>query len=449
MALSLLAVTVAHLGVGLGNFDIPARVAYYAFPLVAVCAIYLRGGYRRPLRPVFLDQLGPLLGALAVAALLLLLAMLVLEPGTRAGPLVVKVWLLGMASVLLLHAGATVAQRAGRRRGLVAQRALIVGAGLVGSHIARRLMERPEYGLQPIGFLDAQAAPPSIVPGRRLPILGHPDDLLDVVRQTGADHVILAFSTESDRRLLPVVRTCLAANLSLSLVPRFFDAVSDRVELQHVGGLPLYAMRAVNPAGWQFAVKHSLDRVGAALALLLLAPAMLAVAAAVRVTSPGPILFRQRRVGRDGCVFELLKFRTMRVADDHAPGFRPGTGAAPGGVEGIDRRTPIGRWLRRTSVDELPQLINVLRGEMSLIGPRPERPEFVELFHRDIERYGERHRVRAGITGWAQVHGFRGQTSIADRAEWDNFYIENWSLVLDFKIALLSLWTPFRRIPEP
>jgi lipopolysaccharide/colanic/teichoic acid biosynthesis glycosyltransferase len=159
----------------------------------------------------------------------------------------------------------------------------------------------------------------------------------------------------------------------------------------------------------------------------------------VRLSSPGPIFFRQPRVGRDGRVFDCLKFRTMREPTDSFADFKLKDGAAPGGVEGADRRTTIGRFLRSTSLDELPQLINVLKGEMSLVGPRPERPVFVELFDMQIRRYGERHRVRAGMTGWAQVHGLRGQTSIADRVEWDNYYIENWSLALDLKILLMTL----------
>ncbi len=189
----------------------------------------------------------------------------------------------------------------------------------------------------------------------------------------------------------------------------------------------------------------------------MLSPVIALAALAVRASSPGPVLFRQRRVGRDGTEFALYKFRSMRF--DSLPAAQPmGTmvGAAdvegllpldtaPGGVEdGEDRRTLVGRILRRTSIDELPQLFNVLRGEMSLIGPRPERPEFVELFGRDIARYGDRHRVKSGITGWAQVHGLRGQTSLAERVEWDNYYIAHWSLALDFKIALLTLIALFR-----
>ena len=174
----------------------------------------------------------------------------------------------------------------------------------------------------------------------------------------------------------------------------------------------------------------------ALLALIALSPVLLSLALALRVTSPGPVIFRQRRVGRDGAVFELLKFRTMLTASDDR--FTPQAGAAPGGIEGADRRTRIGRWLRASSLDELPQLVNVLKGEMSLIGPRPERPEFAEQFAREIADYDDRHRVRSGITGWAQANGLRGQTSIADRVELDNYYINNWSPELELRTLALT-----------
>jgi lipopolysaccharide/colanic/teichoic acid biosynthesis glycosyltransferase len=207
--------------------------------------------------------------------------------------------------------------------------------------------------------------------------------------------------------------------------------------------------------GVQLAVKYSSDRAAALLFLFLLLPVIIAVAVAVRLSSRGPVLFRQRRVGRDGNAFDLYKFRSMRVEsgrpdsereeDERMPlEFLIVGDIAPGGVEGSDRRTLVGRFLHRTSLDELPQLLNVLRGEMSLIGPRPERPEFVELFSRDIVRYDDRHRGKPGITGWAQVHGLRGQTSLAERVEWDNYYIANWSLGLDLRILMLTFVALFR-----
>jgi lipopolysaccharide/colanic/teichoic acid biosynthesis glycosyltransferase len=184
-------------------------------------------------------------------------------------------------------------------------------------------------------------------------------------------------------------------------------------------------------------LKHTADRVVAALLLLAVGLLLLVIALLVKLTSSGPILFRQRRVGLGGHEFDVLKFRTMRVSDTSE--FVPATGMAPGGVEGADRRTAIGRYLRATSLDELPQLINVLRGDMSLVGPRPERPEFVALFAREIHRYTDRHRVKPGLTGWAQVNGLRGQTPIATRVEFDNHYIENWSLRFDLRVLLLTL----------
>jgi lipopolysaccharide/colanic/teichoic acid biosynthesis glycosyltransferase len=194
----------------------------------------------------------------------------------------------------------------------------------------------------------------------------------------------------------------------------------------------------VTKSGWQFTLKRAADRAVAVLALLFLAPLLLAIALGVRLSSVGPVIFRQRRVSAGGETFVLFKFRTM-VQDVGVAGFTLARGTAPGGIEGEDRRTAVGRWLRAISLDELPQLVNVLRGEMSLIGPRPERPEFVELFAKQVPRYAERHRVKSGITGWAQANGLRGQTSIADRVALDNYYIENWSLGLDLRIVALTI----------
>jgi exopolysaccharide biosynthesis polyprenyl glycosylphosphotransferase len=238
------------------------------------------------------------------------------------------------------------------------------------------------------------------------------------------------------------VQRCQELGLEVSVVPRLFENVNDRQWVEHVGGLPLCGLRQTDPKSWQFAAKHALDRTIAGLLLAVGAPLLVALGLLVRLSSPGPVLFRQRRVGRDGQVFDILKLRTMRVADhrpsDELAARLQAQGAAPGGVEGDDRRTAIGTFLRRTSLDELPQLLNVLRGEMSLVGPRPERPEFVDLFGTSVRRYGDRHRVRSGMTGWAQVHGLRGQTSLSERVEWDNWYIQNWSLWLDLKILLMT-----------
>lgn len=189
--------------------------------------------------------------------------------------------------------------------------------------------------------------------------------------------------------------------------------------------------RVVSPS---FALGWSLALLG----IIVLAPLLVAIAAMIKASSPGPVLYRQRRVGWDGRTFEILKFRSMAPAPADEETYVPKDGEAPGGVEGLDRRTTVGRVLRRTSLDELPQLFNVLRGEMALVGPRPERPEFVELFVSQIDGYEDRHRVRAGITGWAQVHGLRGKTSIEARAAADRWYVENRSLWVDVKTLALT-----------
>jgi exopolysaccharide biosynthesis polyprenyl glycosylphosphotransferase len=243
---------------------------------------------------------------------------------------------------------------------------------------------------------------------------------------------------------LRLLKRCDQLGLATSLVPRLYEKSTEHVTVVPLGGVPLIARQSPSPRSWPFAVKHSLDRTAAALALLVLAPVMGALALGVWVSLGRPIFFRQARTGRDGRVFEMLKFRSMRPPEEHSGSADLPPGTAPGGVEGEDRRTRVGAFLRRTSIDELPQLWNVLKGEMSLVGPRPERPEYVDLFSGKIDRYGERHRVKAGITGWAQVHGLRGRTSLSDRVEWDNYYIENWSLWLDFKIMLLTLFAVVR-----
>ncbi|MFL5863909.1 MAG: exopolysaccharide biosynthesis polyprenyl glycosylphosphotransferase [Solirubrobacteraceae bacterium] len=366
--------------------------------------------------------------------------------GAHPVALAIRLWLftvvyLGGARMFLV-----ISRRWAIRRESLATPTLIVGAGTIGSHLVHRLASEPSYGLRPVGYLDADPLPhPQPRDGRTVPVLGTPDDLEKALATTGARHVILSFSSEPDHTLVATVRQCQALNVNVSLVPRLYETLNERATLDHVGGLPLLTLRTVDPKGWQFALKHALDRSVALLGLTVLSPLMALIALTVKLTSPGPVLFHQQRVGRDGRVFDVLKFRTMTVGRVAPPGepvespFELGDGLAPGGVEGQDRRTAAGRWLRDLSLDELPQLYNVLRGDMSLVGPRPERPEYVVRFARDVAGYEDRHRVKSGITGWAQVHGYRGQTSIADRVEWDNYYIQNWSISLDLRIIFMTI----------
>ncbi len=394
--------------------------------------------WRRPARwddGSLLDELRRLVVATSTAALVLI--------GTDAivsGPadvsLGLRIW---VCTVALLCTGRVSLHHLRGRLPLAGRPMLIVGAGRVGAELARHLRAEPQHGLCPVGFLEYRSEQPTGTTPLGLPLLGTPDELEATIARTGAECVAFAFPVSSDERLLPLIEQCEGLGLKTFVVPRLFEALGWRMGVRHVGVLPLGELAPVEPHDVRFAIKHVIDRVVAALLLVTLAPLMAAIAAGVKASSPGPVFFRQRRIGRDGREFTMLKYRTMREAPSRLAPFEPPGGCAPGGVECGDRRTPFGIVLRRASLDELPQLINVLCGQMSLVGPRPERPEYVRRFSAELRRYERRHRVKSGITGLAQVTGLRGQTSILERAEYDNFYVQNWSFWLDFKIAVRTV----------
>jgi exopolysaccharide biosynthesis polyprenyl glycosylphosphotransferase len=337
------------------------------------------------------------------------------------------------------------------------RRTLILGAGKIGNVTARRLLAQPDLGLQPVGFLDDD---PLDMPGETavLPVLGGPPDLDRIVTEHNIDHFIVGFSMASHQLMLGLVRRCWELGVSVALVPRLFEVAGDRPAVDRLGGLPLVSLAAPPSRSIGLALKSVIDRAVAAVTLLLLSPLLASVALAIRLSMGSPVMYCQHRVGRDGAHFVLWKFRTMvgtpeadgegnaewaQAAVASAGDVSSFGGHTPGGlrsrVPASNRCTPLGSFLRRTSIDELPQLWNVLRGDMSLIGPRPEMPHYVERFEEAIYRYSDRHRVKSGLTGWAQVHGLRGDTSLTDRVEWDNYYIENWSPWLDFKITLRTV----------
>lgn len=439
VAMAGVAVAVGVWWTGRGGDAAPLWIALLFIPTVLLL-ISLRGAYRRRLNTKFINEIGPFQATIAVAAVMWLTVM-VFAGVERPGNTMARIWI---CAALLMPLGrlllAVLRHRLGRDLHLMTP-TLIVGNGRVAHQIIERLENSPEYGLVPIGLLDDEApqSGDDAVPFSGVPYVGSTEDIEQAVRKTGAQSVVIAFSRSRDEMLTHVIHIAHRHGLRVWVVPRMFDVIGEKARIEHIGGLPLLALSYTNPNGWQFAVKHIFDRVAAGLGLLLISPLFLTLMLLVRVSSPGPIFFRQGRIGRDGKVFDCLKFRSMRPPRPSDADFELQLGAAPGGVEGVDRRTRIGKLMRATSMDELPQLINVIKGDMSLVGPRPERPEFVELFEMQIRRYGERHRVKAGVTGWAQVHGLRGQTSIADRAEWDNYYIENWSLALDLKILALTV----------
>ncbi len=437
-----------------------AQAPLLALPPLVMAMFFLRGLYRTRMRTLVLDGILPVLSAVSVAAMTVAMIGLFVNGDVPSQSDWIRAWLFALLAVGLGRVVLANAQRMARSRGLIGKPVLIMGAGVVGSQVARRLESHPEYGLVPIGFIDNDPRSTAEVGGRDVPVLGTLDEVDRIVERTHVDHLIVAFSSVADARVSRLVQHCQELGIEVSVVPRMFDTMNHRAGYETVGGLPLLSFSMVDPKGWQFAIKYAIDRLAAGALLILLSPLLAVIALVVRLNSPGPVLFRQRRVGRDGTVFDLYKFRSMRtmdrhfrisaasIGDDYADGREVVTtlarDIAPGGVEGADRRTLVGRILRRSSMDELPQLFNVFRGDMSLIGPRPERPEYVELFDQDVTRYGDRHRVKSGITGWAQVHGLRGQTSLAERIELDNYYIAHWSLGLDLKIVLLTAAALFR-----
>ena len=387
-----------------------------------------------------------LLRSITIGGLTATAGLLAVRSLTSSGPAAPDLLTAGIAttvSVLAVRTALQVAARRARRHGAGMVPTLIVGAGIIGRQLERRMQQHPELGFLPVGFLDDDPSPfGQLDAGGPAIVLGPTAALPEVVQRSGARHVVFSFTRAPDSEVLPLLRECQREGIDVSVMPRLFENVNGRVRVEQLAGLPLLALRQTNPRSWQFAVKHGSDRVVAALLLVLLSPLLLAVAALVRLSSPGPVLYRQERVGRDGRPFQLLKFRSMRTSEDDLDldlvERLEIAGLGPGGIEGEDRRTRVGRFLRRSGLDELPQLANVLRGEMSIVGPRPERPEFADRFGERLRRYDDRHLVRAGITGWAQVNGLRGQTSIAERIEWDNWYIQNWSLSLDLLALALT-----------
>jgi exopolysaccharide biosynthesis polyprenyl glycosylphosphotransferase len=424
----------------------PPLGSLVAFGGLVMILLAMRGMYAPRLRPELLENLRGVVSATSLAAMsVLALRELVAEQPELAAQ-TIRPWAFATAYLAAGRIALHWSQAQARRHGEAMRPTLIVGAGRVGRLVAKRLLACPELGLKPIGFLDKEPMDP--VDGvATVPVLGASWDLDEVVGRHRVEQVIVTFSRAPNEVLLRLVRRCEELGVSVSYVPRLFERVNGRVHVEHIGGLPLVTAHPSNPRGWQFAVKYAVDRLLAGLAVLLISPLLIGIAAAVWLTMGRPILFRQERIGRDGRPFDMLKFRTMRGApkdsgEADADWALEQTGAQASAdatiAQSAERRTPLGRFLRSYSLDELPQLLNVLKGEMSMVGPRPERVNFVGLFEESVYRYTDRHRVKAGITGWAQVNGLRGKTSLADRVEWDNHYIENWSLWLDVKIGLMT-----------
>jgi Undecaprenyl-phosphate glucose phosphotransferase len=341
--------------------------------------------------------------------------------------LIIYSWLLTIVLVMIARLIYHAVQWRMQARGLGRDRALIVGTGDVGRLVLEKIKGSPHLGYEVIGFVHKNGeTEPAQVLG--VPVLGNSNDLSRLIDEQHIDEVIIALPEASDDEMLDLISKCSKASLSIKVFPDVFQIIATQVTIDDLGGLPLLSVRDVRQRGWRVTVKRLMDVTLSAAGLVFISPLLFIIGILIKLESPGPVFYVQERMGLDAIPFMMIKFRSMRQdAEVNGPGWT---------TPDDPRRTKLGAFIRKANVDELPQLINVLIGDMSLVGPRPERPVYVEQFRRTIPRYMERHKEKAGLTGWAQVNGLRGDTSISERTKYDLWYIENWSLLLDIKILI-------------
>lgn len=326
-----------------------------------------------------------------------------------------------------------VALRSLRRRGFNVKRLLVVGAGHLGLRVVKAANNNLSYGYKVVGLLDDNVTNGYFKSDYGVDVLGRTRELPRVVEQYNVDKVIIALPARAYDKTCRIVERCEREGIEAEIVPDFFKIIQPSTRVRELEGLPIVSVRHLPTESWGYTVmKRGFDIAFAATVMVLGAPVFLAIAAGIKLTSPGPVFFNQIRVGANRRKFKMYKFRTMRVAPTTESDVTWTT-------QDDNRRTAFGTFLRRTSLDELPQFWNVLKGDMSIVGPRPERPYFAQQFKDEVPKYMVRHQVKTGITGWAQVNGWRGDTSIKKRIEYDLFYLENWSFKFDLKIIWLTI----------
>ncbi|MCX6028516.1 MAG: undecaprenyl-phosphate glucose phosphotransferase [Chloroflexi bacterium] len=398
--------------------------------------------YHRRHAALLTDELYRIFGAVSVATLVTVafIGFVLHDTLEYQRSMLVFAWLATLGTITLGRFAHSRVQRRLQRRGIGAERVLIIGTGEVGRMIFQKIQHTPGLGYRVVGFADIGRGP-ALQPASgqtsvmSLPVLGTVDELPAIIEAQGIGEVIIGLPEASHQELVGIISLCEREKVSIRVFPDVFQIMASEVTISDLGGLPLLTIRDVALRGWKLTLKRMVDIAGSSLMLLFISPLMMLVAFLVKLDSPGPVFFAQDRMGLDAKPFKVLKFRSMRQdAEANGPGWT---------TKDDPRRTRVGVLIRKTSIDELPQFINVLMGDMSLVGPRPEQPSYVEQFRQSIPRYMDRHREKAGLTGWAQINGLRGDTSIAERTKYDLWYIENWSLWLDFKIILRTAFNMF------
>jgi len=408
----------------------------YAGLLVFILIIYLvvfraYGLYRSMRFSSRIDEVFALVKASTLGLLVLVSLTFIFRQYEYSRGVFLYFWVIQTSVIIIARLSFRQGLRLMRKRGFNLRYILVVGAGEMGREIVSKIHARPELGLRVVGFLTRKTEKVGkFLEG--VEVLGSYDDLPRILQSRNIDQVIVALPYDAHEKLEIVLKTLGDSMVDIRVVPDVYQFFTLRGGIEDFDGVPLISLQDTPLYGWNLVLKRLTDIVLSALILILTFPIMLIVALLIKLTSRGPVLYRQERMGLDGETFNIYKFRTMRVGAEDKTG-------PVWAKKGDPRRTSIGAFLRATSLDELPQFFNTLRGEMSIVGPRPERPVFIEDFRKKVPKYMLRHKMKAGITGLAQISGFRGNTPIEKRIEQDLYYIENWSLSLDFKIMALTI----------
>lgn len=352
--------------------------------------------------------------------------------------MIIYAWLL---TIVLLFLGRMSHQnmRSALRRnyGIGEDKLIVVGTGDMAQVVVQRILWSPYLGYNLVGIVNGDEREELL----GVPVIGRPQDLPRLIEQHGIDEVIIAMPEKGHRETVRIISYCERGRVSIKTFPDIFQFVTTEASIDDLGGLPLLTVRDFALRGYMLIFKQLIDFLVAAFGLIFLSPLMLLVAIAIKLESPGPVFFVQERMGLDGKPFLMIKFRSMRSdAEKDGPGWT---------TSNDPRQTKLGKLIRRLEVDELPNLINVFIGEMSLVGPRPEQAHYVEQFRKIVPRYMDRHQEKGGMTGWAQINGLRGDTSINERTKYDLWYSEHWSVLLDMKIILRTIWQIIDRNNRP
>jgi Undecaprenyl-phosphate glucose phosphotransferase len=345
--------------------------------------------------------------------------------------MMVYFWLISIVGLISSRGMFRKTLRILRERGYNLRHVLIVGTGDIAERLYSKILVNAWTGFKVVGFLDERKK--SGKTKDKKPILGDMKDIQRVVKQSNIDQVFIALPFNSHRRISEVLASLKDEMVDVRIVPDFFQYMTLNAGIEDLEGLPLINLSQSPMYGWNRVIKRVADIFFSIIILTLFLFPMIIIVVIIKLVSPGPLFYKQKRMGLGGEVFSMLKFRTMPIDAESKTG-------PVWAKENDPRRTRFGSFLRKTSLDELPQFINVLKGDMSIVGPRPERPVFIQDFRKKIPKYMLRHKMKAGITGWAQVNGWRGNTSLEKRIECDLFYIENWSLLFDLKIMWLTVW---------